>query len=131
MARKMETETLGALLGQLKVSIGYLSSEHGRGCQVKSQSQKIYEDHSLRVKEVEVNFDADQSHSIYGKRIVFTGTLHSMSRIDAWNAVVSLGVIPQDTVTTETNIVAIGEQELSKLRLGATKKFQICEGRAS
>lgn len=116
MARRNACDSLEELLSKLNVAIGKLTPERWVGCQSKSQNK--YTNYSRSVKEVEINTEADTSHPIYGKKVVFTGTLHSMARIDAWKAVASLGGIPQDSVTRETNILVIGEQELSRLRPG-------------
>ncbi len=121
MARNNKCETLDELLNSLAVGYGRLTPDRWVGCQAKHQSSGRHASHSRSVKEVEINIEADETHPLYGKRIVFTGTLHSMPRIDAWKAVASFGGIPQDAVTAETNILVMGEQELSKLRPGATK----------
>lgn len=117
MAKDNGCDTLYQLLEKLDVTVGILTPEKWVGC----QSRHNYKSHSHRIKEVEINLGADPSHPIAGKRVVFTGTLHSMTRIDAWKAVAALGGVPQDNITNETNILVLGEQELSKLRPGETK----------
>jgi DNA polymerase-3 subunit epsilon len=97
MARKNECDTLEELLNKLKVAIGKLTPERWVGCQSQFKSRGNYASHSHSVNEAEINTDADASHPIYGKKIVFTGALHSMARIDAWKAVAFLGGVPQDS----------------------------------
>lgn len=123
MARKSGSDSLEELIGKLNVSVGKLTPDRWVGCQSKSQNKYMHHAHS--VKEVEINTEADASHPIYGKRVVFTGTLHSMSRLNAWKVVASLGGIPQDSVTKETNILVNGEQDLSRLRPGETNSSKI------
>lgn len=44
----------------------------------------------------------------YRKRVVFTGTLSGMKRLEAQQAVLDLGGIPEETVTPHTDYVVVG-----------------------
>jgi DNA polymerase-3 subunit epsilon len=52
----------------------------------------------------------DERHPFYGKVFVFTGTLLSMERRQAMQAVVDCGGICRDTVNTETDYLILGQE---------------------
>lgn len=53
----------------------------------------------------------DDSHPIYGKVCVFTGTLEKMLRKDAMQTVADLGGICGDSVTKKTNFLILGNND--------------------
>ena len=68
--------------------------------------------------------EIDDTNPIYGKRIVFTGTLSELSRKEAYQIVVNLGGIPEDTITKATNFLVIGNGEFAKsVKEGKTRKM--------
>jgi len=64
------------------------------------------------------NPNADPDHPFYGREIVFTGALSSMTRGVAWERVATAGGQPAPGVTTHTNILVVGYQDSRKLRPG-------------
>lgn len=62
--------------------------------------------------------DFDRDHPLYGKVVVFTGTLHSMTRREAFQRVLDIGGQPGDGVTKHTNLLVVGEQDMSRLAEG-------------
>ncbi len=76
-----------------------------------------------------MNVGADPSHPLYGKSIVFTGALHSMSRNDAWIEIAKIGAIPIETVSKATNIIVVGQQDFKRLKAGEIQsaKFRKAE----
>jgi len=52
--------------------------------------------------------------------IVFTGTLKTRTREQAWNDVATVGAIPEKDVTRRTNILVIGDLNPAVLTPGAT-----------
>lgn len=82
-----------------------------------------------KLSDITVNVSANNEHPFYGKHIVFTGTLYSMTRSDAWKLVAEIGAIPGDGVTRETDFLVFGQQDILKLRDGDTKssKYQKAE----
>ncbi|MDR0571650.1 MAG: hypothetical protein LBG48_02230 [Rickettsiales bacterium] len=68
-------------------------------------------------EEIEIRYDADDTHPLYGKCIVFTGTL-PMNREDAAKIVAQYGAIPQVSVTKSTDILVIGDFDARKYAEG-------------
>ena len=64
------------------------------------------------------NPNARPTHPFYGRQIVFTGALSSMTRMVAWDLVAEVGGQPAPGVTKHTNILVIGYQDARKLRPG-------------
>lgn len=64
------------------------------------------------------NPDARPDHPFYGREIVFTGTLSSMTRALAWDRVAEVGGRPAPGVRRHTNVLVIGHQDAQKLRPG-------------
>lgn len=56
----------------------------------------------------------DESHPLYGKIVVFTGTLEKMARKDAMQIVADLGGVPADSVTKKTNFLVLGNNDYCK-----------------
>ena len=70
----------------------------------------------------------DTTNPIYGKVIVFTGTFSAMSRKEAFQTVVNLGGIPQDSINASTNYLVIGSGEFAKsVKEGKTNKMKKAE----
>jgi DNA polymerase-3 subunit epsilon len=62
--------------------------------------------------------DADPANPLYGREVVFTGELSSMTRETAWQVVASVGAQPQPNVNKRTNILVMGYQNAAVLRPG-------------
>lgn len=74
---------------------------------------------SLQAKDLSAHtddFDAD--HPLYAQVVVFTGTLHSMTRREAFQQVLDIGGQPGDNVTKHTNLLVVGEQDINQLADG-------------
>src|SRR5262249_32586786 len=64
--------------------------------------------------------EPDPRHPLYGRVIVFTGTLKTRTRQQAWNDAATAGAIPEKDVTRRTNILVIGDLHPAGLTPGAT-----------
>lgn len=64
------------------------------------------------------NPDANPDHPFYGRELVFTGALGSMTRAMAWDRVAEVGGQPAPGVTKHTNVLVVGYQDARKLRPG-------------
>lgn len=54
----------------------------------------------------------DENNPLFGKIVVFTGTLERMTRRDAMQVVADLGGINGDTVTKKTNYLVLGNNDM-------------------
>lgn len=72
--------------------------------------------------------DFDETHPLYGKVVVFTGTLSAMGRKEAMQLVANLGGENGNTVTKKTNFLVIGSEEFaSSVKNGKTAKMKKAE----
>jgi DNA polymerase III subunit epsilon len=68
----------------------------------------------------DISTDADPDHLLYGRVIVFTGTLKTRTRQQAWDDAAKVGGIPEKDVTGRTNILVVGDLNPAVLIPGAT-----------
>lgn len=59
-----------------------------------------------------VNVDADPEHPLFGMNVVFTGKLESLKRNEARALVVKVGGSAPDNLTTDTDYLVVGVQDL-------------------
>ncbi|WP_229053460.1 exonuclease domain-containing protein [Aeromicrobium sp. Leaf350] len=67
----------------------------------------------------EANPEADPDGYLYGRVVVFTGTLTAMVRQQAWDEVVRAGGRPEENMTKRTNVLVLGSFNPGNLRPGA------------
>lgn len=67
----------------------------------------------------ELNPNADPDGYLYGRVVVFTGTLMSMTRRVAWEECARVGATPDDDTTKRTNVLVIGDINPAVLRPGS------------
>ena len=71
--------------------------------------------HQASAKDIVATTDSfDESHPLFGKVCVFTGTLEKMVRKDAMQLVVNLGGTCGDNVTAKTNFLILGNNDFCK-----------------
>lgn len=63
---------------------------------------------------------ADPDHSMYGRVIVFTGALSTMTRSIAHEECLKVGALPEGNVTKATNILVVGDLNPAHLVPGCT-----------
>lgn len=63
---------------------------------------------------------ANPDHPLWGRVIVFTGALSSMTRMLAHEECIRTGALPEKTVTTRTNVLVIGDLDPARLVPGDT-----------
>lgn len=73
--------------------------------------------------------DFDPEHPLFGRTVVFTGTLQSMERREAFKRLAEVGGVPGNGVTKKTNLLVVGEQELSRLASGASMSSKMEKAR--
>ena len=69
---------------------------------------------------IEVNAEADPGGYLYGRVVVFTGTLMSMTRDVARQECAKIGALPQEDTTKRTNVLVVGDVNPAVLRAGST-----------
>jgi len=74
----------------------------------------------------DLNPDADQDAYLYGRVVVFTGALMSMTRQAAWDECARVGATAEKSTTKRTNVLVVGDINPAVLRPGAklTKKAE-------
>lgn len=85
--------------------------------------------HKVTSKEIMTSNTAfDETHPLFGKTCVFTGTLERMLRKEAMQHVVDLGGILSDNVTKKTNYLILGNNDYNPLvKNGMSTKQQKAE----
>lgn len=72
-----------------------------------------------RLVRPDLNPDADPDGYLYGRVVVFTGALMSMTRQIAWEECARVGAVPEQTPTKRTNVLVVGDINPAVLRPGA------------
>ncbi len=67
----------------------------------------------------------DPNHPFFGKTVVFTGTLQSMSRREAWAHVESLGGMYLDSMNRSVDFLVVGDLDFRTFQSGHTKSIKI------
>lgn len=107
IARAKGAASLDELLSSTEVQLGSMSAEAWNACH-----------HAWSEVAPLADGNADPTHPFYGREIVFTGALSSMTREKAWEVVAGLGGQPGEGVTRRTSILVTGYQDPRKLRPG-------------
>jgi len=77
---------------------------------------------------VSTKADFDETHPIFGKVCVFTGTLEKMTRHDAMQLVVDLGGVCADNVTKKTDFLILGNYDFcNSIKDGKSAKMKHAE----
>lgn len=110
LARRHGVDSLDELADSLDVRLGTVESGRYVRCAKRPSSKSLTMGSSGgRPTARDANPNADPEHPFYGKVIVFTGSLQSKKRQQAWNDVSEVGGIPEQGVTKRTNILIVGD----------------------
>lgn len=74
---------------------------------------------SARLVQPELDPNADPDGYLYGRVVVFTGTLMSMTRRIAWGECSRVGAFCQEDTTKRTNVLVVGDINPAVLRPGS------------
>lgn len=124
LARREGVSDLNALAEALDVRVGSMSEGSYTG------STSLISG-GVGLVNPDINQDADPEGYLYGRVIVFTGTLLSMTRQIAWEESARVGAIPEKAPTKSTNVLVIGDINPAVLRPGceltgkARKAFEL------
>lgn len=104
-----DIETLATTVG---VSVGQMRAGVYEGSIVTSGSG------GAALVRSDVNPDADPEGYLYGRVVVFTGKLMSMTRQVAWDECSKVGAIAERGTTMRTNVLVVGDINPASLRPG-------------
>lgn len=114
-------EKCGIQHGQIMKTGCYRPASSACGCRVHSGSSHKIDTSAI----VAATTDFDEGHPFFGKVFAFTGTLETMTRLEAMQCVVNVGAQVGNGVTKETNFLVLGEQDFRKFAAGQTKSAKL------
>ena len=106
---------VGTLAESVGVRIGHMNSGLYVGSVARSSGGGL-----SRLAQAELNPDADPEGYLYGRVVVFTGALMTMTRQVAWDECARVGAIAEKSTTKRTNVLVVGDINPAVLRPGAT-----------
>jgi DNA polymerase-3 subunit epsilon len=113
LSAQLSASTLDDLAGCVHVGIGHMSAGTYKG------STAISSGGGSNLVQPDLNPDADPNGYLYGRVVVFTGTLMSMTRRIAWEECARVGAAAENNVTKRTNILVVGDINPAVLRPGS------------
>lgn len=121
LAEREGVDALDALAESLHIGIGRMGSGLYQGS-IASRSGPGKDGFGVgsgRLIRPDTNDDADPDGHLYGRSVVFTGALMSMTRQLAWEECARVGATPEPSTTKRTNVLVIGDINPACLRPGA------------
>jgi DNA polymerase-3 subunit epsilon len=122
LARQHGASTPGELAEALGIRLGRL--EPGRYVPATRNGPQSGRDRTA-APDASPHAEPDPGHPLCGRVIVFTGTLKTRTRQQAWHDVATIGGIPEKDVTMRTNILVIGDLNPAVFTPGATTPGQV------
>ena len=121
LARRQGANSVEALAESLGMCVGRMSAGLYEGSVVKRHEPggEGFGVACGRLIRPELNPAADPDGHLYGRTVVFTGTLMSMTRQIAWEECARVGAVSEATTTKRTNVLVIGDINPASLRPGA------------
>ncbi|MFE3261427.1 BRCT domain-containing protein [Nocardia sp. NPDC059091] len=113
LARKQNADDLDELAGSVGVRIGTMAPGIYKGSVAISGAT------GSRLVQPELDPNADPEGYLYGRVVVFTGQLMSMTRQIAWQECARIGALANKGVTTKTNVLVVGDINPAVLRPGS------------
>lgn len=112
LARMANVSTVAGLLDSYGVRTGFMTSGTYSASARRSKSRVLTIGGSKG--------NADPDGDLYGRVVVFTGALASMTRQQAWDEVARCGGIAELNTTRRTNVLVLGDLNPASLVPGAT-----------
>ncbi|PQZ99705.1 hypothetical protein CQ017_06840 [Arthrobacter sp. MYb224] len=112
LAQRENATDLQDLAQKIGVCLGTMSLGKYSGSVAQGSSSRGF-------TPVSVNADADPAGYLFGRVVVFTGTLQSMTRDTARQECARVGAIPEENTTKRTNVLVVGDIDPSVLRPGS------------
>ena len=108
-----KSESIYSLAEHLDTTIGKIYP----GSYSPSRLHSWKRDNGFRIGDITPTCnDYDIHHPFYKKQLVFTGSLHSMTRKEAMQEVVNVGGYCGSTVGTNANFLVVGELDYRQLK---------------
>lgn len=106
---KVEAESIYTFASNSKINKGLISHDSF----IPSLSQRDYSKRiHHKLDQTSIHVDAQPDNELYGMNVVFTGKMESMTRNDARTAVIRIGGFAPERLTTETDYLVVGVQDL-------------------
>lgn len=112
LAQRQSASDLSSLAAAFTIAIGRMSEGIYKG--------SISLAGGSRLIRPDINADADPDGYLYGRVVVFTGALTSMTRQIAWEECARAGAFPERSPTKRTNVLVVGDINPAVLRPGST-----------
>lgn len=124
---KTETGDLLSLAEKFQIRKGILDNDGPSGCFHISRGRQLTAAERAKILESIDSSELYEDPDFVGKKVVFTGELDSMTRVDAQMAVLKAGGLIVTGVSTKTNLVVTGYQDPRQLKAGATKSNKLAK----
>ena len=111
LANLTSVADIDALAADAGISVGRMGSGVYLGSVAKSGGAAL--------RQADLNPEADESGYLYGRAVVFTGALMSMTRQIAWDECARIGAVAEKDVTKRTNVLVVGDINPAVLRPGS------------
>jgi DNA polymerase-3 subunit epsilon len=95
-----------------------------------SEWEKSHRNNRYKVRGKDITtekIEFDETHPLFGKVCVFTGTLNRMGRKEAMQIVKDFGGELGDSVTRKTNFLILGETDYAVVKNGKSSKHKKAE----
>lgn len=117
--KKHDICSIYQLADQLDICIGHLEPDYYRSCSTSNCFKGLGNHKGVNIQGLVVaTTEFNPDHAFYNKKVVFTGTLGSMTRQNAMQLVLNAGGIPLNSVTKDTDFLVMGMQDYSKFTNG-------------
>lgn len=112
LANQLGVSDVEALAESVQVRVGQMSGRTYRGSVSTASSGR-------NLVRPDLNSDADPGGYLYGRVVVFTGKLMSMTRQIAWDECSRIGALAEAGTTRRTNVLVVGDITPATLRPGS------------
>lgn len=126
-----EVDSLDELILKAGVNWGAVSSTERHSCKAyRNHGDAASKSQLSAMREGYANAGFDDSHPLFEKHVLITGTLRKGTRTEVENLLAKVGAYPEKNFTTKTNYLVVGEDKLDGLVPGGkptskiTKSFE-------
>ena len=134
LMKRTNVESLNQLAEAWDVRAGSIDGDIDLRCQsiqVSPAYKKLSAEERERLADLQRKVwgveDLDPSRDFYGKNVVMTGALQSMTRQQSKAVLESIGAIPTASVSGKTDFIVLGEQKLEEIEAGGSRKEKMAK----